>query len=73
MKLLFIFRTTGKEYVVNLKKTHKLMKSNLNEPVIQINDGVIVHKDILPRSLWRIGVVKEIHKCRDNQIRRTLA
>ena len=45
-----------KKYMVHLRETEKFMKSNRNEPVLQINDVPIVNDVKLPRSLWRIGV-----------------
>lgn len=44
----------------------------MNEVVIQINKVAKVQYDKLPRSLWRIGVVKEIITVRENQIRQIL-
>ena len=38
MKLLIIFGNVRGKNVVNLRETHKLMKSDHNEPVIQINN-----------------------------------
>ena len=43
--------------MVHLRETQNFMKSNRDEPVLQINHMVIVNDVKLSWSLWRIGVV----------------
>ena len=58
------------EYLLDLRETHKHYCTNKHQPIIQINDVVLIHSEKLPRSMWRIGIVIELLKGKmDNSIR----
>ena len=56
------------EYLTELREHHKV-KKGLGEPDIEINDVVIIEEDKQPRQNWRMGVVQEFVKSRDNKRR----
>ena len=51
-----------KEYVVNLRETHKQNFQNQHEQLIRLNDVVLIHDEILFRLTWRKGRVVELLK-----------
>ena len=62
-----------KEYVVNLRETHKFSNQNRLQPTVEVSDVVLIHDENLPRSMWRMGVVTEVIHGADNQIRGAVA
>ena len=51
-----------KEYVVNLRETHKQNFQNQHQQHIRLNDIVLIHDKNLPRLTWRKGIVVELLK-----------
>ena len=58
-----------KEYLCNLKETHKPNKLRTTLPIIEVNDIAIVHVDKLARSQWKLGLVTELIPGRDIKVR----
>ena len=58
-----------KEYVVNLRETHKQNLQNRHQQHIRLNDIVLIHDENLPRSTWRKGIVVELLKGPDGKMR----
>ena len=58
-----------REYVVNLRESHKFQYQNQLQPKPQINDVVLVHDNNLPRFMWRLGRITELIKGHDDQYR----
>ena len=55
------------EYVVNLRETHRPLKSRWNLPKIKQGDIVLVHEEKIPRSMGRLGIVTELTKEKDTR------
>ena len=51
-----------KEYVVNLRETHKQNFQNQHEQLTRLNDVVLIHDEILSRLTRRKGRVVELLK-----------
>ena len=49
-----------KEYLCNLRETHKPNKSRTTFPIIEVNDIVIVHVDKLPGTQLKLGLVTKL-------------
>ena len=54
------------EYLTSLRETHTANGSN--KETIRVGDIVIVHDDV-PRNKWRLAIVKELQRGRDNLVR----
>ena len=61
-----------KEYVVNLRESHRPLPVKRKGPSLMLNDVVLIHDEKIPKHLWEIGKVQEIYKGCDNQIRGAL-
>lgn len=61
-----------KEYVVNLRDSHRSLHNSKDNPQIKLNDVVLIHEEKVPKSLWKIGKVIDLYKGRDGQIRGAL-
>jgi len=57
------------EYVVNLRESHKSIKQHMHQPSPSIGDIVIIHENKLPRTVWRLGKIEQLHG-KNNQFRR---
>ena len=57
-----------KEYVVNLRESHKFKKQNHLQPSPQVSDVVLIIDDNQPRMMWRMGTIVETITSADNQI-----
>ena len=58
-----------KEYIVNLRETHKQNLQNRHQQHIRLNDIVLTHDENLPRLTWRKGIVVELLKGPDGKMR----
>ena len=58
-----------KEYVVNLRETHKQNLKNKHQQHIRLNDIVLIHDENIPRLTWRKGIVVELLKGPDGKMR----
>ena len=61
-----------KEYLVNLRESHKTAKPATTKgehPMVQIGDVVVMEEGNMPRSSWRLGKVEGLIKGHDNQVR----
>ena len=56
------------EYLSELTQLRSKSKAN-NKPLIQINDIVLIHEDLIPRLRWRVGKVEELIYSTDSQVR----
>lgn len=57
------------EYFSALRERHAYNYKGGTPGVIKTGDVVIVHETNKPRSLWKMAIVKELHKGADNQVR----
>ena len=57
-----------KEYVVNLRETHKQNLQNQHQQHIRLNDTALIHEKNVPRLTWRKGIVVELLKGHDGKI-----
>jgi len=56
-----------REYLTDLRETHKL---NNNKPVdISPGDVVLVHEDYTKRAQWKVAIVEELIRGKDNEVR----
>ena len=56
-----------REYLINLRETHKM---NSHKSVnINPGDVVLVHEDSAKRAQWKIAVVEELIRGKDNEVR----
>ena len=58
-----------KEYIVNLRETHKQNLQNRHQQHIRLNYIVLIHDENLPRLTWRKGIVVELLKGPDGKMR----
>ena len=58
-----------KEYLVNLHEYQKIKHPNKHQQIVNEKDIVIVQKDKIPRSAWKVGIVEEVVKGTDGNIR----
>ena len=58
-----------KEYLTNLRENQKINTQNPNQPIINVNDIVLISEENLPRSAWRIGIIQELIIGKDKCIR----
>ena len=59
----------NKEYLVNLREYQKIKYPNKHQEIVNVQDIVIVKKDKMPRSAWKVGIVEEDIKGTDDNIR----
>ena len=57
------------EYLVNLREYQKIKHPNKYQETVNVKDIVIVQEDKMPRSAWKVGIVEEIIKGIDGNIR----
>ena len=53
-----------------LRENHKITSTNKNHPTISLNDVVLIERK--PRSPWKMGIVLEVVKGKDGNIRGTI-
>ena len=58
-----------KEYLVNLRESHKPATTKGEHPTIQIGDVVVLDEVNMLSSSWRLGKVEGLIKGHDNQVR----
>ena len=58
-----------KEYLTNLREFHRAKRTRQNNEVIQIGDVVTVFEEGKRRNKWKLAVVEELVKGRDNVVR----
>lgn len=58
-----------KEYLVNLRESHRSKCKKGQTRDISIGDIVIIHDENIARSKWRTGEVKELIKSNDSEVR----
>ena len=52
-----------------LSENHKITSTNKNHPTITLNDLALIEEERKPRSAWKTGIVVELIKGRDNNVR----
>ena len=52
-----------------LRENHKITSTNKNHPTITLNDLALIEEERKPRSAWKTGIVVELIKGRDNNVR----
>ena len=57
------------EYLVNLRVIHKYYCTNKNQPFIPLNDAVLVDSNKISKSMWRMVVVTELIKGKNQRVR----
>ena len=58
-----------KEYLVNLREYQKIKHPNKHQQIVNVKDIVIVQEDKMPRSAWKVGIVEQVIKGTDDNIR----
>ena len=51
-----------------LRENHKITSTNKNDPTISLNDIVFIEEERKPRSTWKIGIVVELIKGKDDNV-----
>ena len=51
-----------------LHEKHKITSTNKNHPTISLNDIVLIEAERKPRSTWKIGIVVELSKGKDDNV-----
>ena len=57
------------EYLINLREYHKVKLQKFNRPQMQLKGVVIVEEEKQSRSMWGVGIVEELLRRKDGQIR----
>ena len=57
-----------REYLNMLRENHKITSTNKNHPTISLNDIVFIEEERKPRSTWKIGIVVELIKGKDDNV-----
>ena len=57
------------EYLTELREKHIRNNKRQSQEVIQVNDVVLIKEDKMPRSKWRMAIVKELITSQDGKIR----
>ena len=52
-----------------LRENHKITSANKNHPTISLNDVVLIEEERKPRSTWKMGIVVELIKGKDDNVR----
>ena len=47
-----------KEYLVELRESHRQCGTNSKAPQVSVGDVVIIHSDDQPRGMWSLGLVE---------------
>ena len=55
--------------VVNLRKTQRTSKFNINSKKVNVNDIVLVYDEMVSRHFWKIAIVTGVLPRRDSEIR----
>ena len=55
-----------------LRENHKITSANKNHPTISLNDIVFIEEERKPRSTWKIGIVVELIKGKDDNVQGTI-
>ena len=53
------WRRWKKEYLLELRESHRYHRGKSDAKQIEIDDVVVIHDEDHPRSFWRLGRVKE--------------
>ena len=57
-----------REYLNMLRENHKITSTNKNHPTISLNDVVLIEEERKPRSTWKISIVVELIKGKDDNV-----
>ena len=52
-----------------LRENHIITSTNKNHPTISLNDVVLIEEERKPRSTWKMGIVVELIKGKDDNVR----
>ncbi len=58
-----------KEYLLELRETHRHHRGHTCPSPVAVDDVVIVHSEGRPRNFWKLGRVKELLTGRDGKVR----
>ena len=58
-----------KEYLVNLRESQRISSLNHNLPSVCLKVIALMEDEKLPRSMWRLGIVEELYKGKDDKVR----
>ena len=62
-----------KHYLLSLRETHAVKHKVLSGGVpISVGDVIIMKDDLMKRVFWKLGIMKELVKGRDSQVRAAL-
>ena len=51
-----------KEYLVNQREYQKIKHPNKHQKIVNVKDIAVVQEDKMPRSAWKVGIVKKVIK-----------
>eukprot|EP00794_Sanderia_malayensis_P015559 gene15559-biopygen13271 len=66
-KLRHFWNRWHKEYLTSLRETHRLRKNKPNE--VKQGDLVLVQEDNAKRNTWKVGIIEDLVKGKDGEIR----
>ena len=52
-----------------LRENHKITSTSKNHPKISLNNVVLTEEERKPRSTWKMGIVVEVIKGKDDNVR----
>ena len=58
-----------KEYLMDLRESHRRYRGNADDKQVSVGDVVVVHDNDRPRGFWRLGQVQELLIGRDERVR----
>ena len=67
--LSYFWERWRKEYLGNLRESHKIAKTKGEHTTVQIGDVVVMEERNILRSSWKLGKVEGLIKGHDNQVR----
>ena len=61
-----------KEYLVDLRKHQKIKHPNKYQQIVNLKRIVTIQEDKMPRFVWKIGIIEEFIKRKDDNIQGAL-
>lgn len=58
-----------RDYLLNLRESHKLNARKYGNPLIQIGDVVVVKSDTCKRLFWKLGIIDKLLTSKDGNVR----
>ena len=63
------WRRWSKEYLLELRESHRCRLTNKEAPSVKTGDVVLIHDEDKPRGLWRLARVQRLLAGRDGEVR----